>query len=135
MTQADWGKVGAKIKWQYGYLQKFTKRLERGVLSDAAAINRAKSYVSSVYVSFANTFQDAQTDFVAGGKNPEQCRLVTDSIEGCSECAADEAEGWMSVDDMGEIGSRLCQDFCRCDIEFQEDEGEELNIKVKVNIE
>lgn len=136
MTQADWGRVGAKIRWQNGYLQKFARKLERGVLSDASTLSRAKSYASSIFVSFSNTFQEAQTEFVEGGKNPAQCRLVQNSEEGCAECDADAAEGWMSVDDMGEIGSRICGDFCRCDIEFADDENfDELNIQVKVTVD
>jgi len=136
MTQADWGKVGAKIKWQYGYLDKFAKKLERGILSESAAASRAKSYASSVFVSFSNTFQEAQTKFVAEGKNPLQARLIQNSEEGCSECEADAAEGWMSVDDMGEIGSRICGDYCKCDIEFSDDQNaSDLDIQVQVNVE
>jgi hypothetical protein len=136
MTQADWGRVGAKIKWQYGYLNKFARKIAQGSISEVATIARARSYSSSVFVSFYSTFKDAQTTFVEDGKNPEQCRLVTNSEEGCVECAADEAEGWMSIDDMGEIGSRICGDFCRCDIIFSDDpEVKDFNIKLSVELD
>lgn len=123
MLQTDWGRVGAKIKWQYGYLSKFARKIERGSISEIATLSRARSYSSSIFVSFYRTYKDAQEEFIEDGKNPERCRLITNSEEGCAECAADEAEGWMSVDDMGEIGSRICGDFCRCDIEFENDEA------------
>lgn len=123
MTQADWGRVGAKIKWQNGYLSKFAKKIARGSVSEIATPSRAKSYASSIYISFANTFQESQTEFVAEGKNPAQVRLVTNSQEGCEECAADEAEGWMSVDDMKELGTRICGDFCKCDLEFKDEDS------------
>ena len=132
MLARDWGRVGAKIKWQYGYLQKFARKIARGGISDTALASRARSYASSIFVSFSNTFQDAQTEFVEGGKNPVLARLVQNSQEGCEECTADAAEGWMSVDDRGEIGTRICGDFCKCDIEFSEDELAGLDIKVKV---
>lgn len=135
MLQRDWGRVGAKIKWQYKYLQNFARKIERGGISESALAARAKSYASSIFVSFSNTFQDAQTEFVEGGKNPAMCRLIQNSEEGCAECTADAAEGWMSVDDMGEIGSRICGDFCKCDIEFQDDEFADLKVSVKVNVE
>lgn len=122
MTQTDWGRVGAKIKWQNGYLSKFARKIERGAVSELATISRAKSYASSIYISFAKTFHESQTEFVAEGKNPALVRLVTNSEEGCVECASDEAEGWMSVDDMKELGTRICGDFCKCDLEFS-DEG------------
>ncbi len=120
MTQIDWGRVGAKIKWQNGYLSKFAKKIGRGRISEIATASRAKSYASSIYISFANTFHESQTEFVKEGKNPAQVRLVTNSKEGCEECAADEAEGWMSVDDMKLLGTRICGDFCKCDLEFKE---------------
>jgi len=121
MLQSDWGRVGAKIKWQNGYLSKFARKIERGTVSDIATVSRARSYASSIYISFANTFQESQTEFVAEGKNPAMVRLITNSAEGCQECADDEAEGWMSVDDMKELGSRLCGDFCKCDLEFSDE--------------
>lgn len=136
MTQADWGRVGAKIKWQYGYLQKFARKIERGGISEAALSARAKSYASSIFVSFSNTFQEAQTDFVEGGKNPLLARLVTNSKEGCVECEADAAEGWVSIDDVSPIGSRLCGDFCLCDLEFSDDESlGDVKIKLSVELE
>lgn len=121
MTQSDWGQVGAKIKWQNGYLTKFARKIGRGSITEIATASRAKSYASSIYMSFANTFHKAQTEFVKEGKNPARVRLITNSEEGCAECAADEAQGWMSVDDMGELGTRLCGDFCKCDLEFEDD--------------
>lgn len=132
MTQSDWGSVGAKIKWQYGYLNKFARKIGRGSISELATASRAKSYSSSVLVSFYNTFMEAQTEFIEDGKNPQRCRLITNSEEGCVECAADEAQGWISVDDMGEIGSRLCGDFCKCDIEFEDEAIPQFKISLSV---
>jgi hypothetical protein len=122
MTQRDWGRVGAKIKWQNGYLTKFARKIGRGTISEIATASRARSYASAIYISFASTFKESQEEFVEGGKNPARVRLVTNSKEGCDECAADEAEGWMSVDDMKELGSRICGDWCKCDLEFEDDE-------------
>lgn len=121
MTQADWGRVGAKIKWQNGYLSKFARKIGKGSISEIASASRARSYASSIYISFAGTYRESQTEFVEGGKNPALVRLITNSEEGCQECADDEAEGWMSVDDMKELGTRICGDFCKCDLEFQDE--------------
>jgi hypothetical protein len=134
MLLSDWGRVGSKIRWQYGYLSRFARKLKSGAVSEAATASRARSYASSIYVSFSRTFQKSQREFIEGGKNPERCRLVTNSEEGCVECAADEAEGWVSVDDMGEIGSRICGDFCRCDIIFEDDVEQDFDIKLSVEV-
>src|SRR5688572_1895956 len=34
MLQQDWGRVGAKIKWQNGYLTKFARKIGRGSISE-----------------------------------------------------------------------------------------------------
>ena len=122
MTQKDWGRVGAKIRWQYGYLEKFARKVAKGSITEIATVSRAKSYANAIYISFAKTFHESQTEFVAEGKNPAKARLVTNSAEGCQECADDEAMGWVSVDDLKFLGERLCGDFCKCDIEFADDE-------------
>jgi hypothetical protein len=124
MQQKDWGRVGAKIRWQYDYLAKFTRKLSSGKLTKAYSENRAKSYASALYISFTDARMEAQTEVIDGGSDERreiQCRLIQNSEEGCVECESDAAEGWMSVDDMGEIGSRLCGDFCKCEIEFSDE--------------
>lgn len=136
MSQADWGHVGAKIKWQYGYLQKFARKIKRGSITEIATVARARLYASALYVSFARTFQESMEEFVVDGNNPLRCRLVTNSEEGCAECAADEAEGWVSVDDMKPIGTRICGDFCKCNIEFEDGlNASEVEIKVKITVD
>lgn len=131
MTQSDWGRVGNKIKWQNDYLAKFARKLATGRLDKAYSVNRARAYASAIFVSYQNARMEAQTETVdgsGGGRDSDKemlCQLVTNSEEGCVECAADEAEGWMPVSDMAEIGSRICGDWCRCEIEFS-DEVDEL---------
>lgn len=127
MSQADWGKVGSKIKWQYEYLSKFARRLATGKLDKAYSANRARSYASAIYISYSNGRAAAEQEFINnnGGKDADgskiQVRLVTNSAEGCQECADDEAAGWMDPEDMGELGSRICGDFCKCTLEFEDE--------------
>ncbi len=119
MTEKDWNRVNKKIAWQQGYLALFAKSIAAGVvvLGTGAIVARAAKYADSPYISFTSAYKEAMTD---GGKQM-MCRLITNSIEGCEECAEDEAAGWMPVDDMGEIGSRICGDFCKCVIEFEDE--------------
>ena len=126
MTASDWGKVGSKIKWQYGYLAKFARKLASGALKAANTANRAKQYISAVYISYADTTQKAMTEFVAGGgdANPKGemlCYLEQNSKEGCEECTADAAAGPMPVSEMGDLGTRICGDFCLCTIIFSDE--------------
>lgn len=119
VTQADWDKVQEKIAWQSGYLSKWVNRITAGLfLVTAGAIAaRAVQYAGSLYPMFANTrFRERKE-----ADREMLCRLITHSKEGCPECAADEAIGWMPVSEMGEIGTRECENWCLCTIEFEDE--------------
>ena len=116
MTARDWGKVGAKIKWQYSYLSKLAAKVAKGAVQ-AMSEYRAASYASAIYISYATTQQVEDEPVDDDGV---KARLIINSREGCSECAADAARGWMPIKQMKRIGSRLCGDFCRCFLEFSD---------------
>lgn len=118
MTQADWGKVGARLKKEYGYLRKFVTKLEKGKIEKAITPNRAKRYSSSIVMSYHETRRTEETI----SKTPIKVRLIQNSKEGCPECTADAARGWVNVEDMEEIGSRICGNFCLCELEFSDDQ-------------
>jgi len=127
MDSADWARVGRKIKWQYGYLDKFSAKLAKGTLKTANTVSRAKAYASSIYVSYADSLHIATTEAIDGEKTTGiLARLVQNSQEGCAECEADASEGWVPVEEMGEIGTRICGDYCKCDIEFSDLDGNEV---------
>lgn len=123
MQAADWGRVGRKLKWQYKYLDKFAKRIANDTISGVAGSNRAALYASALHISY---YDSVYVDYAEVDKpvdaNGEEIlvRLVQNSQEGCEDCAADAGEGWMPVDQMGELGTRICGDFCRCDLEFSD---------------
>lgn len=135
MTQSDWGRVGAKIAWQNKYLAKFVRRIVAGTLSPKQTEYRSSLYASALWTTFNQAEMRTLSGAPPAGLNPERCRLQTNSQEGCEECAADEALGWMSVDDMGEIGTRICGDFCKCDIIFENDELNVEDFEIIMDIE
>lgn len=111
----DLEKVKAKVSWQKRYLSKFVASVAAGtVISGIAA--RAGSYISAIYTTFANGRFDERQQV----EREMQVMLVQTSEEGCSECNADSDE-WVPVSAMGEIGSRICGDFCRCFLVFEDE--------------
>lgn len=52
MTQADWGRVGAMLKGQYGFLDGFAEAIARGELSEAQIAMRAGMYHDSSVQAF-----------------------------------------------------------------------------------
>jgi len=125
MQAKDWQRIEDKIAWQNVYLTKFVSKLARGTVS-AASESRAKSYVSSVYVSYADAKAEAIKE--APETNGLKVRLEQSSKEGCRECEADANMGWVEPDELGEIGTRECQEFCLCEIIFSEDE---INVQIR----
>ena len=126
MDQSDWGKVGARLKKEYGYLQKMSDKLARGTLAKAVTPNRAKRYANSVVMSYHETRHKEKTP----SRTEIKVRLIQNSKEGCEECTADAAIGWMNVEDMGEIGTRICGNFCLCELEFSDDYERETGDQV-----
>lgn len=125
MTAKDWGRVGNKIRWQNGYLKRFARRLANG-MSKSMSESRAASYSAAIYTSYADSVAETRSEWKdAGyGKDGEELvRLVTDSAESCAECAADEAEGWVPESELSPLFSRICGDWCRCEILWKSDEG------------
>lgn len=118
VTEERWRKVEQKFIWQAGYLQKFSAMIAAGTLIDAIA-SRSVKYASAVFITFSNAWKEEQT--LGRDEKEMLCRLVQNSKEGCPECNADAAAGWMPVSEMGEIGSRECGDFCLCEIEFEDE--------------
>lgn len=121
MTQSDWAKVGNRLKKEYSYLSLFSRKLQRGTLSKAYTANRAKLYASSVVMSYHETVHKEATQ---NSVSDVKVRLVQNSKEGCVECNADAARGWVNVEDLDEIGTRICQNFCLCEILFSDLENE-----------
>ena len=120
LKNKDVAKVNKKLKWQYGFLAKFSKAITRGkfAANPARIVSRAASYASAVYVTYATTRFDEEK----AKADPEmKCRLVINSEEGCEECASDAENGWVPVSEMDEIGTRICGDFCKCTIEFEDE--------------
>ena len=97
-------------------------------MTKAYSENRARSYASSLYISFSQAEQEAKTEYLPGADNPEQiyATLVQSSKEGCEECNADADAGPQPVEEVGEIGSRICGEWCLCVLEFTDADGNEI---------
>lgn len=121
MSPGDWLRVARKVKWQNGYLEKFARKLKTGTPINVRA--RAAAYVNSIFISYAESFHIAQSENPDGGKRDGiMVRLVQNSQEGCVECSADAALGWQPIDEVAEIGDRICGEWCKCDLEFSTDD-------------
>lgn len=122
MTFKDWGKVGSKLAWQYRYLQRFTKKASS--LSEAATVHRASLYASAVRVSYYNTLLADQKQRGAVktvlGELPLMARRELNAAESCTGCIRESSEQFLPLDEIAEIGSQECGDYCLCEIIFND---------------
>lgn len=117
LTQADWGRVGAKVKWQYEFLAKFTRKIGQGKISKILTANRAQKYASALRITFYQTFGIERE----GDPDTPRVRRILNAQESCEECVAYADMGFIPVDEMPELGELECGDFCKCDLEFEND--------------
>lgn len=120
MTQKDWGIVGAKIKWQYGFLQKTAISIEKGKILKALVPGRAQKYASALHITFYRAFGEAQAEGrEVTGEQPILVKRELNAKESCDDCIEYAGMGFIPVDEMPSLGELECGDFCKCDLVFE----------------
>lgn len=115
MTQRDFGRVGARVREQFKYLDKFTRDLQNNrQATDGRFIQRAKSYAAAARVNF----HESQTDQLSELGYSEE-RNVLHAAEHCADCLDQAALGWVPIGTLTPIGSRQCRVNDRCSVEYR----------------
>lgn len=84
-------------------------------LSDAQIAVRADMYAQGVWSTYQRTL-----GLLADDTGMDEERNVTDpAAESCAECDGLEADGWVDLDTLPEVGDRTCMSNCRCTIEYR----------------
>lgn len=123
MTQADYGRLGAMLKKQYGtgkFLDGFIDDIRDGNKSAAYIRNRAALYIRSSRQAYHRADRQLQ---IANGKN--EVRWQTTAAESCETCLAFEALGWQPIgptwpykyegaNSFPQSGLTDCRTNCRC---------------------
>lgn len=120
MSPSDWGKIGAKTKKQYGFLNNFALKIADGSLSIKQIEARAKSYPKSARTVYESSVMEAHTDLAAELEDAEVlCERELHAKESCDECVDWASQGYIPVEDQPEIGSLECGDYCLCTIDYK----------------
>lgn len=119
MKQGDYAPVESRVREQMDFLRRFAAQVESGEQPlDGRFVQRSQMYAQAARGTFE---QIRRLGEIAAGMTEE--RLLTHSMEGCDECAADESRGWVPIDTLGEIGSRTCVSNCLCTFEYRAGDG------------
>jgi len=114
MTLADWGRVGADIRTQYAYHNRFARDIEAGRAALGQLEFRAGLYAKPARNGFHNN--RLREEVAIGAK---ECRRILNASESCSACTFWAAKGWIPVTEQPEIGSLVCKAFCKCTVEYR----------------
>ncbi len=114
MSQSDWGRVGALTRKQYDYLNRFALQIEQGLPLDGRFLRRVKMYADAAGATYSELEKIVM--LLAG---VERARRVTTATESCAGCLAEEARGFVAIDDLLPIGEAECLTNCKCFIEYE----------------
>lgn len=113
MTQADFGRVGQRVRTQYQYLDQWVEQIKAGLPVDGRMEPRARQYLRSARSSFLS--QEAEDMRERG----YLARSVTRPAEHCAECLAEEAKGLVEPQFLVPIGERTCRANCKCVFQYE----------------
>ena len=125
MSQADWGRVGQRVRFHYEKLDNFARQIESGeVVLDGRFMNRAEMYVEA-----GRSTHERQTQAERAKRGyTEMKNILEDYVRSCAGevsgrpgCQDLTALGWIPVDDArwAPPGERICLGRCRCRVAYR----------------
>jgi hypothetical protein len=116
MTQADMGRAGARIRREYGMLERMIQQIGAGEQRlDGTLLRRSEMYTQSA----RGTYHDAERVEQAR-RGVSQERRVLGQADHCEDCVTAAAIGWAAIGTLPRIGESVCRVNCRCVFEFKE---------------
>lgn len=109
MTQANWGRVGGRLQFEYDRLNKFARQIELGQLIPEQIQMRVDLYSSHTRAGYFDGLTSGKQD--AG--YTEEIRHLMPGVEHCIDCEDYADLDWVSIGTLPEPGTE-CQCMARC---------------------
>ncbi len=111
MTQADYGRIGQRLRGEYKYLNDFAKEIANGDLSAAQIQARVDQYAAGT----RKAYYDGRTAACKAGGFTEERRILHPA-EHCGDCLEYAGKGWQPIGTLPEPGeSSQCRNNCKCE--------------------
>jgi hypothetical protein len=112
---SDYGRIGNKLKDQYGYLRNFSGEILEGKLSESQINARVDQYLDA-----ANwAYEEGRRLTHARGGWPWEKRVMSPMAEHCSSCPGYAALGWQKIKSLPAIGTQCeCRSKDKCHFEY-----------------
>ena len=117
MTPADYGRIGARTKDQYGFLARMAGEIHSGTLdiANAPAVERR----IGLYADAARaTYEQSSRDSASNAAILTWERNVLGSADHCDECLAATASGRVPIGTLPLPGQRVCKQGCKCSLVY-----------------
>jgi hypothetical protein len=115
-SKQDAGRLGALIKAQIQYLNKFAKGLADGTIPmDGKALVRA-----GMYADAANGIYEQMKRYEAMKAGMTKEKRVLGAAEHCEDCVDYAGRGWQPIGSLPPIGQSRCMSRCHCHFEYSE---------------
>jgi hypothetical protein len=115
---AEYGRIGAAVREQYGFLSRWAADLASGAAPlDGRADSRAQ-----LYVEHGRTYQREAELAEARVRGATEYRSVLGDAEHCAECVRESRkgdDGWVPMGSLVPIGQRTCRARCKCWYEYR----------------
>jgi hypothetical protein len=118
MTPADWGRLGAMTRAEYGYLNVLARDIEIGARAFNGHVRAsARRYIRASRSTYFNTQHRVLLDHQATMPGILLARRVYGASitnEKCDGCQREHDRGWSRADSIAEIGTQECGHNCNC---------------------
>ncbi|MCP5101011.1 MAG: hypothetical protein GY943_36130 [Chloroflexi bacterium] len=115
MTQADYGRLGGRLRFEYDRLNRLAIEIKAGMLTEAQIRARVGLYANAPRVGFYDGLTAAQQ---AAGLVEE--RRVLNPAEHCSDCIGYADQGWQPIGTLPMPGEKSqCMRNCKCTMEYR----------------
>ena len=116
MGSAEYGRIGQRLRAEYGYLQGFASDILAGRVSAAMALARVQLYAESVRGSYwegTSIRQERQGYSLMR-------RILDPQAQHCDDCLRYARAGLVSMGSLPMPGQRCeCRSRCRCSVEYK----------------
>lgn len=114
-TPADYGRIGAKLRGEYEFLQNFAEQIASGSQSLAQINNRMAQYSGGVWSSYWKGRNAAVAEIGA----THESRNAVDDDGTCDDCKGYERQGIVEIGTLPAPGeASVCRHRCRCTKEY-----------------
>ena len=114
MTYADWGRVGQRLRFQYGKLDDWA----RDIASGKAPIDGRLNWRARLYGQAARGTYEQQRRAMAAEKGNDEEMRILHAKESCNGCIAI-AGYWAPIGTLPDIGSQECSTNDMCTFEYR----------------